>query len=94
MNVNVKWILKNGSQDIDCSSFPYAFRTAFNLVRKALEAGKSTTELTKALTIVGPFNTSGSPRKYTYSDALTRAKDIGLVTPDGQINSREFKKKL
>jgi len=92
--MRTNWILKSGLQDIPYTSFPFAFRSAFNIVRKGLEGGKKTlAELTAPLSIVGPANMKGERRTYTYSTAEKMARDEGLLTPDGQINSREFKKR-
>jgi len=91
--MNAIWLLKSGGQVIDCTSFPYAFRAAYNLVRKAVEAGKPTSPIIKDITILGPLNSKGDRAKYTYASASELAKGQGLLTPDGQINSREFKKR-
>ena len=86
------WILKNGNQSQDCTSFPFAFRTAHNLIRKAIEAKQDAGAVIKNLTIVGPANAKGERSKYSYADAKQMAEGMGLLTPDGQINSREFKR--
>ena len=87
------WILKNGLQSIDCSSFPYAFRTAYNIVRKAIEAKQDPTAVSKGIVILGPVDRHGDRTKYTYLAAMELAKDQGLLQADGNINSREFKRK-
>jgi len=88
------WILKNGVNVTDCPTFPYAFRAMFNAVQQGLKAGgKSAAETSKKFTIVGPANSKGDRRTYGYVDACKMAKDTGLLTPDGQLNSKEFKKK-
>ncbi len=91
---NANWILKNGLQSIDCSSFPYAFRTAYNIVRKAIEAKQDPTTVSKGLTILGPIDRHGDRTKYSYLAAMDLAKDQGLLQNDGNINSREFKRKF
>jgi hypothetical protein len=91
--MNANWILKNGVATTDCASFPFAFRTAFNLVRKAIEAKKDPTPVIKDITILGPVNGKGERTKYSYDAAAELAKGQGLLTPDGTINSREFKKR-
>jgi hypothetical protein len=90
---NSNWILKNGSQSIDCASFPYAFRTAFGIVRKATENQGDVIATIKELTILGPPNHRGDRRDYSYSEAIELAKRQDLLTPEGTISSREFKKK-
>jgi len=89
--MNSKWILNINGQVIDCTSFPYAFRSAFNTLRKQIEAGKSTAELIKSISIIGPANAKGERTKYSYVSATEMATSMGLLTPDGQINSKEFK---
>jgi len=91
--MNSNWILKNGMQSIDCISFPYAFRTAYNIVRKTIEAKKDPSTTIKGLTILGPVNGRGERNKYSYAQAMELAKDQGLLQPDGNVNSREFKKR-
>ena len=90
---NSLWTLKNGASTIECTSFPYAFRTAYFTVRKAVEAKKDTSALIKGLVILGPSNSRGERSKYSYFEATELAKGQGLLTPDGNINSREFKKR-
>lgn len=89
--MNANWILKNGLQNIPFSSFPTAFRTAFNIVRKAGEAGQNISELTKSLNIQGPANIRGERKTYTYLAASELATKQDLLTSDGSLNSREFK---
>lgn len=88
---NANWILRNGVQNIDCTSFPYAFRTMFNIVRKGT-ADKKPVDTNK-LSILGPKNIRGERRTYSYAGATELATEQGLLTIDGQINSREFKRK-
>lgn len=91
MSTNANWILRNGVQDTDCMSFPFAFRNMFNIVRKGIE--NKTPVDTKKLSILGPKNARGERRTYSYMAATELAREQGLLTVDGQINSREFKKK-
>jgi hypothetical protein len=88
---NANWILRNGVQNIDCTSFPYAYRTMFNIVRKGI-ADKKPVD-TKKLSILGPKNIRGDRTTYSYASATTLARSQGLLDLDGQINSREFKRK-
>ena len=78
---------------MDCDSFPFAFRSAFNAVRKAVEAKQSPASVAKNITILGPTNSRGERITYTYASALQLAQDQGLVTSEGNINSREFKRR-
>jgi hypothetical protein len=88
---NANWILRNGSQTMDCTSFPYAFRTMFNIVRKSIENKKPVN--TRDLSILGPRNLRGERTTYSYEAASQLASEQGLLTVDGQINSREFKRR-
>lgn len=88
---NANWIFKNGRQSTDCTSFPYAFRTMHNVVRKANENKQPIN--TQDLTILGPKNGKGERESYSYFKATQLAQAQGLLSPDGQINSREFKRR-
>jgi len=92
-NSTASWILRNGTEDIDCVSFPFAYRTAFNLVRKTIEARTDAASVIKSLTIFGPRNPRGERKSYSYAAATSLAREQGLLTPEGTINNREFKKK-
>lgn len=87
------WTLKNGNIKTECTSFPYAFRTAFNAVRKATENKKDPVEVASNIVILGPANTRGERAKYTYSQAMELARSQGLLNNDNQINGREFKRR-
>ncbi len=91
-NMKTNWILNNGSQKIDCASFPYAFRTAFNIVRKTIDAKLDPTKVINGLSIVGPPNSRGERKTYDYAAATQMATDQGLLTPEGNIRGAEFKK--
>jgi len=88
---DANWILQNGSQKIDCASFPYAYRTMYNIVRKGIADKKPVN--TRGLSILGPKNIRGERTTYSYESATLLATEQGLLTPDGQINSREFKRR-
>lgn len=89
----VTWILKSGVTATECASFPYAFRTAYNIVRKALEKNENVGSVINGIQIVGPPNLKGEIMKYTYSSAVNLAKSMGLLLPDGSINQKEFKRR-
>ena len=91
--MNSNWILKNGLQATECTSFPYAFRSMYNIVKKGVETGKTFDNLTKSLFIVGPPNLKGDRRTYNYAAATQMAIDQGLLSSDGQLNSKEFKRR-
>jgi hypothetical protein len=87
-----KWILKDGFTVTDYTSFPYAFRTMYNAVRKAKEKGLNPLETIKKMSIVSPLKDAhGDYRIYSYADAVRMAENQGLLTPAGELNSREFK---
>ena len=86
------WILKNGDTETKFTSFPYAFRAMFTIVRKASEQGKYA-EVVKKLSILAPLkDIHGNPRKYSYAEA-TKLAEANEVLVNGEINSRAFKKK-
>ena len=93
MSNKTKWIVKSGVTATECVSFPFAFRMAFNIVRKALEKNQNIDTVKSGIQIVGPPNGKGVPMKYTYSSASDLARSMGLLLPDGSINAKEFEKK-
>lgn len=91
--MNAKWLFKDGATVIDCTSFPYAFRTMFNTVKKGVEKGRKFEDMVKGMSIVSPMRDRlGNTKTYTYAEATEMATNTGLLTSDGQINSREFKR--
>lgn len=84
----VTWTFCDGVQNHPCTSFPYAFRSLFNTMKKGVEKGRSFSEMEKEMFIVSPLG-----RTYNYLRAKELAEQQGLLTPDGSINSREFKRK-
>ncbi len=88
---NANWILKNGLQSIDCSTFPFAFRTMTNIVKKGITDKKPVNP--SDLRILGPKNARGDRETYSYHKAHELALAQGLLSPDGQLNSREFKRR-
>ena len=91
--MNSKWLFKDGATVIECTSFPYAFRTMFNTVKKGVEKGRKYEDMVKAMSIVSPAKDRlGNTKSYNYAEATEMATNSGLLTSDGQINSREFKR--
>ena len=90
-NNQANWILKNNGVTIPSASFPYAFRSMWNSVRKGIEDKKPVN--TKEITIVGPPNLKGERTTYSYNDAVALAREQGLLNAQGEINSKEFKKR-
>jgi hypothetical protein len=95
MSNTANWILKNGSLTQNCTSFPYAYRAAYNLIRKAIEAKQNPATVMKGISIVGPPNGKGERTSYSYTAATQLARENGLLSGEGtgSINSREFKKR-
>lgn len=91
----MKWLLKDKKLGTvsEFTSFPYAFRTMFNVIKKGVETGRKEADMRQELTIISPQkDTHGDPRVYSVSDAWSMATNSGLLTPDGTINSREFRR--
>lgn len=86
--MTVTWTFDDGVQKHPCTSFPFAFRAMFNTLKKGVEKGRSYSEMTATLQIVSPVG-----RVYDYQRASDLATQQGLLTPEGTINSREFKRK-
>lgn len=93
MKINSTWILKNGDQVTECTSFPYAYRAAYNIVHKTIEAKQNPTPVMRGISIVGPPNLKGDRMTYSYATATQLAQSTGLLSPNGTIESREFKKR-
>jgi hypothetical protein len=89
---NFLWILKDGYTQQEFTSFPYAFRSMYNSVKSNLEKGKNLADLIKGIKIISPLkDVHGDPRTYSYFAAVDMAVGQGLLTMDGNINSKEFK---
>ena len=88
------WIFNDGVAQVKCTSFPYAYRMMFNALKSGVEKGRKYDDMVKQMSIVSPQKDKhGDPRKYSYATATEMATASGLLTPDGQINSREFKRR-
>lgn len=91
---NITWIFKDGVSEFKYASFPIAFRAMFNLVKKGVESGRKYNDMVKQMIIISPQKDAhGDPRRYSYATATQLAKDMDVLTIDGEINSRAFKKK-
>ena len=91
---NATWTLVNGKSKSDCSTFPFAFRQAYFLIEDEKKAKRPALELMKSLKILGPPNLRGERTTYSWSSATDFAKNSGLLTPDGTLNNKEFKRKF
>ena len=94
MSNNIKWTFKDGPSQFTCDSFPIAFRMMFNVVKKGVESGRKYNDMIKQMIIIAPIKDQhGDLRRYSYTEATELAKASELLTSDGQINSRVFKKR-
>ena len=91
---NTEWTFKDGASQFQCTSFPYAFRQMYNTIKKGVESGRKYDDMVKSMSILSPVKDQhGDPRIYSYTAAAEMATAQGLLTADGQINSREFKRR-
>lgn len=87
------WKFKYGMTVTECTSFPFAFRTMWNTVRKELEKGQNQNDMIRKMSIVAPIkDRNGDPKTYSYTEAVSMAQSSGLLTPEGLINGKEFKR--
>jgi hypothetical protein len=92
--MNDNWIFKDGVAQVGCTSFPYAYRLMHQTIKKGVETGRKYNDMVKQMVIISPTKDQhGDPRRYNYTSATELAKSSGLLTPAGEINSREFKRK-
>lgn len=82
------WTFDDGLQRKPYSSFPYAYRALYNALKRGVEQGKKYDDMVKNFRILTPFNTV-----YNYKRATELATQQGLLTSDGMINSKEFRRK-
>lgn len=90
------WIFQDGAQRIECTSFPFAFRTMWTTVKKETEKGnkgRNYVDMVRGMCIISPMkDRNGELITYCYSEACDMARSQGLLSTDGQINSKEFKR--
>jgi len=84
----ITWIFHDGLQQHPCATFPYAFRNMFNAMKRGVEQGKKYDDMARLYRIISPVG-----RVYNYDRASALATEQGLLTADGTINSREFKRR-
>lgn len=92
MNEIYQWQFKNGTNVLEFTTFPFAFRAMYNLVRNGIEDKKLVD--TSAFLIVGPKNPRGERVKYGYFAAMDMARNMGLINVEGYLNGKEFKKRI
>ena len=88
MNNSNRWIFNNGQQTTEWTTFPYAFREMFFAFKTGLKQKKNPIDMGKQFSIKSPLG-----KRYSYSEATELAESQGLLSPDGQLNNKEFKKK-
>lgn len=99
--MTIIWKFKDSGKTLEFASFPYALRSMLGAWRRGIE-GKDTNknevpkrspaEMAKAFTIVGPCGTS-MEKSLSYQQAIARAKEIGIMDNEGNLNGKEFKQK-
>lgn len=82
------WIFDDGFQKHPYATFPYAFRSMFNAIKKGVETGKKYDDMARTFKVYSPVGII-----YSYARATELATQQGLLTPDAQINSREFRRR-
>ena len=66
----------------------------FNFLKKGIEQGRKHDDMVKGMVIISPQrDIHGNLRRYSWASATQLAKDMELLTSDGEINSRAMKKK-
>ena len=88
--MNNKWLLKQNVSVLEYTSFPYAFRAMYHAAKKALEKGQ---HIESTLTIISPLkDVHGDCRRYNYAQACQMATNNGLLSAEGLLNNKEFKR--
>ena len=88
------WIFKYGTAETKCTSFPYAYRALVNALKQGAEKGLNQHEMIKQMYILSPIKDNYcNSRTYNYNEATDMARSSGLLTPEGNLNSREFKRR-
>jgi hypothetical protein len=91
--MKVKWIFKDGTRTTEFESFPFAYRAMWNTLKRGVESKtRKYEDMVKGFSITSPLkDRDGHARVYSYATATVMATDLGVLTPDGQLNSREFR---
>ena len=77
---------------MECTSFPYAYRSMWYAVQKGIEKGLQLSDITRNMVIIAPTkDVHGDLKQYKYAAATEMATNSGLLSVDGKINSKEFK---
>lgn len=78
---------------MEFTSFPYAFRSMWNTLRKGVENGRTHGDMVRQMSIIAPLkDRHGDPKVYSYAEAQRMAEMQGLLNDSGQLNSKEFKR--
>ena len=73
-------------------SFPLAYRSMYQTLKRGVEKGRKYADMIKCMTITGPIAPGAKSNTYSYAVATQKAKDMRLVTAEGQLDNYEFKK--
>lgn len=90
--MKVKWIFTDGSTVLPYDSFPFAYRAMYNTLKVGVEKGRKYADMVKSMTITGPVAPGIKAQTMGYATATQKAKDAGIMTAEGQLNSREFRR--
>ena len=90
--IKVKWIFNDGLKAMPYDSFPFAYRAMYQTLKQGVEKGRKYADMIKCMSVVGPVATGAKSSTYSYAAATEKAKDAGIITTEGQLNSREFRR--
>lgn len=88
-----KWIFKDGVTETQWDSFPFAYRAMFNAIKNGVEKGRKYSDMIKCMSVTGPLGPGIKSHTYSYATATQKAKDAGIMSAEGQLESREFKRR-
>jgi hypothetical protein len=90
----IMWIFRDGFKIVECTSFPYAYRTMKQAFDDGIKEARNKLDMFKKFAIISPMKDAyGDKKVYTWFEATEMAKAQGLVNAEGQINGKEFKRR-
>ena len=90
--MKVTWVFNDGLKAMPYDSFPLAYRAMYQTIKSGVEKGRKYADMIQCMSVTGPITRGMKPSTFSYAAATQKAKDAGVVTPEGQLNSREFKR--
>jgi len=90
--MKVTWIFNDGGRKLPYDSFPLAYRAMFQTIKQGVEKGRKYADMIQCMSVTGPVAKGIKSNTYSYAAATEKAKDAGVVTTEGQLNSREFRR--